>query len=156
MTPPKKISCGGRGGHFTKWLHLVCIHRGLMHPSWCMFLICTYKQEKMVITLLALSQVRIYRTPPPPPFPSELIQFPSKMRTVINRVDSARWILSFFYADYPHIHSGNFYFLSYACIYNLIKTYRPKKIVHSGQIYRKDAHCTENYFLSSWVFFCAT
>ena len=40
------------------------------------------------------------------------------------------------------------------CIYNLLKIYQPnKKLFKSGQIYRKDTECSENYFFS---FFCET
>ena len=41
------------------------------------------------------------------------------------------------------------------CIYNFSKIYQPKKMFKSGQIYRKDADCSENNFLIP-DFFCTT
>ena len=48
-----------------------------------------------------------------------------------------------------------FRFLSFDLWLILLTIYGKKKVVQSGQIYRKDAHCSENYFLDPEFFSCA-
>ena len=87
------------------------------------------------------------------PVPSKDMQIPPlsevtiitlKMRTVLNRVKNN-------ISDF-----SNFYFLSNDWLYLQFTMtqqvcHRQKKVVQKWPSYRKDAHCSDNYF--SWVYF---
>ena len=81
-----------------------------------------------------------YADPHPP---SELLPFSWKMRTVLNRMKNQ--FCDFFF-------SYSWLYLQFTVTYQFC--HRPKKkLFKIGQIYKKDAHCSENDFLVLEFFF---